>query len=270
MNKTRAKKGWVFIKVILATYIIGGVVLYLIQDLLLFHPKPLSAQYQFQFSQPFTEHNILHETGRNLNILYFPVKDVKKGTILFFHGNMKNSEHYKKYIPFLTNTGFDVWMMDYPGFGKSTGKRSEEIMCKDALLVYNMATAQTSSDSLIIYGKSIGTGVAAQLASVRPCQRLILETPYYSLDALAKHYLPFYPVPPMSRYSFPIYQYLKKVAAPITILHGTKDEVIPFKQAKNLQEENKNIQLVIIRNGKHNNLLSFPLFQKTIDSILRR
>jgi uncharacterized protein len=266
IKKKRNKAGLIFRSIVLA-YLAGGIIIFLIQDLILFHPKQLAATYKFSFDQPFIEHNIEGANGRNLNILQFTVA-AKKGTILFFHGNMQHVEHYKKYIPFFTNLGYEVWMPDYPGFGKSTGKRTEEAITKDAQIVYDLATKQTLPDSIIIYGKSIGTGVAAQLASVKSCRRLILETPYYSIAALAKHYFPIYPVALLSNYHFPTNQYLKKIIAPVTILHGTADEVIPFGQSKKLKEEHPAVQLIEIDKGKHNNLLSFPQFKKSIDSLL--
>ncbi len=104
-----------------------------------------------------------------------------------------------------TRNKYEVWMMDYPGFGKSTGKLTEQIMYDDAATLYQMARARFSKDSIIIYGKSLGTGVASQLASVKDCKRLILETPYYSIEALMKHYAFIYPVSLMAKYHFPNY-----------------------------------------------------------------
>jgi uncharacterized protein len=248
-------------------YIAGGFILYFIQDLLLFHPKPLLLNHQFSFTQPFEEINILID-HRNLSIIKFKTGAHRKGLVLFFHGNMENVEHYSKYPSLFTKNGYELWMIDYPGFGKSTGRRTEENMYKDALLMYEKAFKEISKDSLIIYGKSIGTGVASYLASERKSKRLILETPYYSIDALAKHYFPIYPVMPMTKYSFPINQYLKKVKSEITIFHGTKDKVVPYVQGKRLYEENTNIELVTIENGRHNNLSAFPLFQYKLDSLL--
>jgi hypothetical protein len=246
----------------------GGVVLYWIQDLLLFHPKPLSKDHPFAFNQPFEECNV-SVGSRNLSIVKFRTRPQRNGLVLFFHGNMENVEHYRQYPGYFTKQGYEIWMMDYPGFGKSTGKRSEAVMYNDALLMYNKAREELSADSIIIYGKSIGTGVAAYVASKQDCKKLLLETPYYSIDALAKHYFPIYPVMPMTRYAFPIYDYLKKVKAGITIFHGTKDEVIPYIQALKLKEENPDIELITIENGEHNNLSTFPLYQQKLDSLLR-
>ncbi|MEI9807868.1 MAG: alpha/beta hydrolase [Bacteroidota bacterium] len=165
-------------------------------------------------------------------------------------------------------------MMDYPGFGKTTGKRTEQVMYDDAMQVYKMARARVSKDSIIIYGKSIGTGVASQLASVKDCKRLILETPYYSIEALFSHYAPVYPVSRMSKYHFPIYTYFKKIDAPVTIFHGTRDEIIPYSNPEMLMEpwnETPSLkrELITIEKGRHNNLNDFPLFHQKLDSLLQ-
>lgn len=255
------------ITALLVIYIAGGIILYFIQDLLLFHPKPLPPGYRFSFPQPFREINIAVE-NRNLNLIVFGTKGPRKGIVLFFHGNMENVEHYAGYPFLFTKYGYEVWMADYPGFGKSTGKRSEKAMCRDAVLMYERAVRQISRDSIIIYGKSIGTGVASFLACGRGIKQLILETPYYSLEALANHFLPIYPAGVMMKYSFPIHQYLKQITSPVTIFHGTKDNVVPYRQGKQLADENDQVELVTIQNGRHNNLATFPRFQHKLDSLL--
>ncbi len=253
----------------LTVYSMIGVILYFIQELLLFHPKPLPQQYRFSFQQPFTELNIPVEKDRNLNFIQFTVADsVQKGVVLYFHGNRRNIERYAHYAPYFTSKGYEIWMVDYPGFGKSTGKRTEQVMYEDASLLYKMAAKQVPGHDIIIYGKSIGTGIAAQLASTQTCKQLILETPYYSIDALLRHYVPVYPVSQLTKYHFPVYKYLQQVKAPVTILHGTDDEVIPYKQAKRLKELHSQTELVTIRGGKHNNLLKYPAFRQKLDSLL--
>ena len=248
-------------------YISLGIALFFAQDLLLFHPVSLPPQYKFSFQQPFKEVNISIE-DRNVNLLQFSTSTKRKGIVLFFHGNMKNVEHYAKYPSYFTENGWDVWMIDYPGFGKTTGKRTEQIMYNDALLMYGMAEKQIDPDNLIIYGKSIGTGIASYLASIKNSKRLILETPYYSIDALARHYFPIYPVMPMTKYAFPIHSYLKAIKVPVTIFHGTKDEVVPYAQALQLKNEQKKTELITILGGTHNDLSTFPLYQNKLDTLL--
>ena len=159
-------------------------------------------------------------------------------------------------------------MIDYPGYGKSTGKRSEKTLYEDALNFYKIAISKVSAEHIIIYGKSLGTGIAAQLASVRDCKRLILETPYYSMDALAKHYFFIYPVMPMTKYTLPTYQHFEYIKAPVCIFHGTKDAVIPYKHATWLKEKKTGTELITIEGGKHNNLNEFGLYQHKLDSLL--
>ena len=268
MNQKRKRIIWTTVKTLGLIYLAGGIVLYFIQDLLLFHPKPLPPNHLFSFTQPFQELNIPVD-DRNLSIIKFRTDSAPKGIVLFFHGNMENVEHYSQYPSLFTRNGFELWMIDYPGFGKSTGKRNEKNLYRDALLMYEKASKEIDRDSIIVYGKSIGTGVAAYLASERPVRRLILETPYYSMDALARHYFPVYPVMPMTKYSFPIYRYLKKASSAITIFHGTEDKVVPYEQGRQLSGENHKIELVTIEKGRHNNLSQFPLFRHKLDSLLR-
>jgi alpha-beta hydrolase superfamily lysophospholipase len=247
-------------------YTLAGILLYFTQDLFLFHPRKLSRDHQFHFTQPFKEENILID-GRNLNIIQFQPLSKPKGVVLFFHGNMENVEHYRQYVPIFTAKGYSLWMVDYPGFGKSTGKRSEERMYKDAIFMYEHAIQQFDPSQISIYGKSIGTGVASYLASVKNADQLILESPYYSIEALAKHYLPVYPVSWLTNYSFPIRAYLHGLKMHTTIFHGTDDEVIPYTQSVRLKNENPDIELITIKGGKHNNLAGYPSYIASLDSL---
>lgn len=250
-------------------YIVFGILLYFLQEKFLFHPEKLPADYTYKFNIPSKEVNLAINNDKNLNIVQFTVPDsVCKGVVLYFHGNRRNIERYALFATNFTKNNYEVWMMDYPGFGKSTGERTEQIMYEDAEQFYKMARARFPKDSIIFYGKSLGTGVAAQLASVRNCKRLILETPYYSVEALMNTYLFMYPVNWMTKYHFPTYQYFEKVEVPITIFHGTSDGLIPYRQAQRLQNIKPGIELVTIEKGKHNNLNDFPLYHHKLDSLL--
>jgi len=270
MKKIRLRKIWRWFKITALIYVMIGIALYFLQDKIIFHPEKLSADYQYKFDIPFREINLGISEERNLSIVQFTVPDsVRKGIVLYFHGNMKNINRYAPYAKDFTRNGYEVWMMDYPGYGKSTGKRSEQILYEDALTFYKMAISKVSAEHIIIYGKSLGTGIAAQLASIRDCKRLILETPYYSMDALARHYFFIYPVMPMSKYALPTFQHFEYINAPISIFHGTNDKVIPYKQAKHLVEKKQGTELITLEKGKHNNLTEFPLFQHKLDSLLK-
>jgi pimeloyl-ACP methyl ester carboxylesterase len=253
--------------IISGIYVAGGVALYFLQDLLLFHPKPLPKDHKFSFTYPYQEMNLLIN-DRNLNIVQFKTDAAAKGVVLYFHGNMQNIERYQNIVPLFTHEGYELWMMDYPGFGKSTGKRTEARIYEDAQRFYQLASERFEPSQIIIYGRSVGTGPAAQLASVKAAKMLILETPYYSIDALAKSYFPIYPVKMLTTYTFPVNDYLKHVNAPAYIIHGTSDEVIPYEQAKILRKENPATHLITIEKGEHNNLAEFPLFRATLKRLL--
>lgn len=132
-----------------------------------------------------------------------------------------------------------------------------------------MARARFGKDSIIIYGKSLGTSIASYLASVKDCKRLMLESPYYSLEALAAHYAPIYPVHWMCKYNFPTYSYFERVDAPITIFHGKKDNLIPYSNSRRLIKIAKpGAELITLDNGGHNDLTSYPLYHQKLDSLL--
>ena len=269
MKKIYLKKFWKWLKIPVLVYIIIGIGLFLLQDKFIFHPEKLPADYKYKFDIPFIEIDMPVAVERNLSIVQFTVPDsIRKGIVLYFHGNRKNINRYAPFATTFTRNGYEVWMIDYPGYGKTTGKRSEEMLYSDAMIFYKMAISKVSAEHIIIYGKSLGTGIAAQLASVRDCKRLILETPYYSMDALAKHYFFIYPVIPMTKYTLPTFQYFEYINAPVSIFHGTNDEIIPYKQAERLTAIKKGTELITIEKGEHNNLASFPLYQHKLDSLL--
>jgi len=269
-KKNTSQKFYTVLKVAVIVYLVCGIVLYFLQERFLFHPKKLPADYIFSFQQPFKEINLPVSSEKNISIIQFTVPDsLRKGVVLYFHGNRRNIERYASYAVNFTRNKYEVWMIDYPGFGKTTGKRTEETMYADAAMIYKMARSKYSKDHIIIYGKSLGTGVATQLASVSDCKRVLLETPYYSVDALLKHYAFIYPVSWMSKFHFPSNQYIKKIESPVTLFHGTKDEVIPYKQAVRLAKENPGVLLVTIEGGRHNNLNDSPVFQQQLNSILQ-
>lgn len=270
MQKTTVKKIRKWLIIAIALYVAIGAGLYFLQEKFLFHPQKLSPEHIYNFQVPFKEINLAINNEKNLSIIQFTVPDsVCKGVVLYFHGNRKNIERYAPSAVNFTRNKYEVWMIDYPGFGKSTGKRTEQILYADAATLYKMARARFSKDSIIIYGKSIGTGIASQLASVKDCKRLILETPYYSIETMMSHYAFIYPISLMTNYHFPNDKYFKKIEVPVTLFHGTKDEIIPYSQSVKLVKENALANLITIEKGKHNTLNDSPLFHQQLDSLLQ-
>jgi pimeloyl-ACP methyl ester carboxylesterase len=272
LMKINYKKVWKWLKIIAIIYILGGIALYFLQDYILFHPVTLKRDHKYDFPEKNKEINIPITENSNLNIVqFFSTDTVTKGVVLYFHGNKKNISWYAKYSPYFTKYGYEVWLIDYPGFGKSTGKLTEQTLYDWANYMYNFARTRFSADSIIIYGKSMGTGIATHLASLQPCKKLILETPYYDYPSVIKHYLPIYPIEWMIHYKIPTRDYLEKVIAPITIFQGTDDRLVTYNNAKRLKPFLKAVdEFVTIEGGSHNDLYNFKETIEKLDSLLRK
>ena len=265
-----------WLKVIIIIYCTIGIALYYLQEKFLFHPEKLSNAYVYHFppgpagKASFEEINIPFNDTDTLNMIkFFPEDSVRKGVVIYFHGNKENIERYANFASNFTKHGYEVWMEDYPGFGKSTGERTEQKMYAQALQVQKMAAAKYGKDSIILYGKSLGTGIAGYVASESVNQRLILETPYYSIPSLFSCYAPIYPTGKMSNYKIPLYQFLADVKYPVTIFHGTDDGIIPYRNAARLKQVLKPTdEFITIEKGTHHNLNDFDLVKKKLDSLL--
>ncbi len=267
-DRKRIKK---WLTIILLVYGLLGILIYYLQDYFLFQSTPLRRDHQYNFSMPFREVNLDYTATQNLNIIQFETARPLRGVVLYFHGNRKNISWYARFAPMFTEMGYEVWMIDYPGYGKSTGQITEANLFDYASQLYKLANKKYGADSIIIFGKSIGTGIAAELASTVPCKRVILETPYYSLSSVAARFFPIYPMEQMTRVNIRTYEYLPQIKSPVSILHGTADKVITYNNANRLKPLMKpGDEFITIPGGGHSNLRKFPLFQKKIDSLLQQ
>jgi alpha-beta hydrolase superfamily lysophospholipase len=229
-----------WVKLFLLAYGVIGIVVYYIQDKLILHPTTLPAGEPYRFSQPAAELNLNYDIETNLNVVEFkatgrPADSVsqgpdtlapganglEKGVVLFFHDSRGNIGDYAGVSPGITSHGYELWMMDYPGFGKSTGPMDEKRLYDLALVFYKLARSRWKPGQIVIEGQGFGTGVAAQLAAVRDCRRLVLERPYYSMTSVFRRYLFLYPVGGrFLHYHLPVNEDLQKVTAPVTIIQG--------------------------------------------------
>ena len=264
------KKIYRWLKIIVLLYCLIGIALFYLQERFLFHPEKFSNAYVYHFKVPFEEINIPFNSTDTINLVKFlPADSVRRGVVVYYHGNKENIERYAKFACNFTKHGYEVWMEDYPGFGKSTGERTEKKLLEQGLQIQKMAASKYGGDSIIIYGKSFGTGIASYVASESNNKRLILETPYYSIPSLFSYYAPIYPTGKMSIYKVPTYQFLADVKFPISIFHGNDDGVIPYRNASRLKAVLKPTdEFVTIDKGTHHNLNDFPLFQHKLDSLL--
>ncbi|MEQ8302091.1 MAG: alpha/beta hydrolase [Cyclobacteriaceae bacterium] len=254
---------------IITLYLVAGIALYLIQDKIIFLGEPLPENYNYEFNIPVEELNIEMSDGALINTLRFRV-DSSKGLIVYYHGNAGNLARWGFVAEDFVKLGYDVAIIDYRQYGKSTGLRTASNVLADAEEVYQYFADKVSEDSIIVYGRSIGTGMASHVAARNKPRMLILETPYYSLNSLAQSLMPFFPVKLALKYKLDNGKNLTKVQCPVYIFHGTDDEVVSFEQGRKLFEnaDKSKTTFFSIEGGQHNNLSDFEMYHKYLESVL--
>ena len=255
---------------LLAIYAGISIALYYLQDYMLFKPEKLSKDFQFNYeNQTYEEHNLETRDGAIINGIRFFPKGKSKGVVLYLKGNSKSIKGWGKFAVDFTRLGYNVLMVDYRGFGKSTGRRSQKAIKRDLQLVYNKIKEVTSEDRIVLYGRSLGSGFAAKLASINNPRILILDAPYYSLTKVTSRYMPFMPLSLLIKYPLPTYKWLKYVRCPIHIIHGTQDKLIPFKSSVKLSQVNPKLtKLHSVIGGGHKNLNNFEAYHQMLDEII--
>ncbi|MBN4070241.1 alpha/beta fold hydrolase [Olleya sp. AH-315-F22] len=262
---------WLYLLiVVLAVYIVISIVLYYVQDYFLFKPEKLSKDFQFYYDNQNTKEYFLEtRDGAKISGLLFKSKNQPKGLVLYLKGNSKSIKGWGKFAVDFTRHDYSVFMVDYRGFGKSTGRRSQKAIKRDLQEIYNLIKEKTTEDNIILYGRSLGSGFAAKLASMNNPRMLILDAPYYSLTKVTGRYMPFMPLSIIMKYPLPTYKWLKYVQCPIHIIHGTHDKLIPFKTSVKLSQIKPKItRLYTVIGGGHKNLNNFESYHKMLGEII--
>lgn len=255
-------------------YIIIGyalllVAVYFIQEKFIFKPERLKPDFQYKYDAPFHELFFDVEPGVTINGLHFTVTK-PLGLVLYFHGNSRSIKGWARYAKDFYRYNYDVVLVDYRGFGKSTGKRTEKDMFSDMQFVYDKLVQDYGQNHMIVYGRSLGSGFAAKLASDNKPRYLILDAPYYSFKKVVERFLPFLPMRLVLRFHLRTDRWIKQVTCHTYIIHGTKDWLIPIRNSEKLQALNpKKITLVRIIGGGHNNLPTFDAYHNMIRDILQ-
>jgi uncharacterized protein len=245
-------------------------VIYIAQHQIIFQPDSLSIDYKFELDVPFEEFFLKVAEGDSINVLFIKsTKQPSRGVVLYFHGNADNLQRWAKYHTALTNRGYDVCMADYRGYGKSSGYPTAQNLYADARLLYNYLHQNHSAQDIIIYGRSLGTGIAAQLASTVPAKCLILETPYSTIECALANHIFLNKLPYSLDNQFQTLSYLPKITYPIFAFHGTSDGVISYGCAKQIIPFlKKQDQFITIAGGSHKDLSRFQAFQEGLDMAL--
>lgn len=255
-------------------YILGGILVlsvlaYLVQEKLIFKPEKLKHDFQFTYDIPFDELFFEPAPGVRINGLHF-YRTEPKGLILYLHGNTRSIKGWAKYAKDFYRYDYDVVLVDYRGFGKSTGKRTEKDMLNDMQHVYEKLCEKYQQHHILVYGRSMGSGFAAKLASDNQPRYLILDAPYYSFKKVVERFLPILPIKFVLRFHLRTDKWIQKVNCHTYIIHGTKDRLIPIQHSEKLRGFNPHkITLIRIDGGGHNNLPSFPEYHNFVRDILK-
>jgi alpha-beta hydrolase superfamily lysophospholipase len=242
--------------------------LYWQQERLIFPASRLPDNHRFQFAQPFTELRI-PVPGATLSALHF-TQPSPRGLVFFLHGNAGNLQTWTTGLDFYRAANFDLFMLDYRGYGKSSGSiTSETQLHADVRAAWDAIAPRYRGKPIVIYGRSLGTGLAARLAQDVHPQLVVLVTPYTSLAATARR---AYPLAPDLLLKYPLRTdaIIGDVRSPILLLHGARDELIPVTDSVRLQALARSpAELVVVEAAGHNDIHLFPHYLERLAARLR-
>ncbi|HEY7669137.1 MAG TPA: alpha/beta hydrolase [Hyphomicrobium sp.] len=223
------------IKVVLvlaSAYALIAVAAFIAQRKLMYFPDRTRV-LPASFALSGVEERVLKTPDGARLIAWYGRAEPGRPTLLYFHGNAGNlasrSERVRKYL----NRGIGVFMLSYRGYSGSTGAPSERNNVADAKLAYNVLIAEgIAAGDIILYGESLGSGIAAQLAAERPVGGIILDAPYTSIVDVAAAAYPIFPVRWFLFDRYETLRYLPAIDAPLLVIHGEADEVIPVTMGR--------------------------------------
>lgn len=235
----------------------------------LFPGSKLDSDFHFKFREAFSELNIDTKDAYKLSGLLFKAKR-SKGLIFYLHGSNDALDVWGKIAPVYTALNYDLFMLDYRGYGKSEGKViSESQLYGDVQTAYDKLKLNYPESKIIVIGQSVGTGPSAMLAAKNNPGKLILQAPYYSLPDWIHNVVPDFDTANM-KYQFKTYEYLKKTKAPVTIFHGDADDAIyPGSSQKLSLLFKQGDKLFILKGEGHNDFTKNKVYLKELKEILK-
>lgn len=252
-------------------YGIGCALLFYFQEKMLFHPEAIDKSVEYSYATDFEEKYYEVEKDVELNTLLFSADSIPnepRKLIFFIHGNGGNLKTLGGIAPTFTDRGYDCFLYDYRGYGKSGGTiESEASLFADSEILFYEMKKKYGEENIIVVGYSIGTGIASRLASQHSPNKLILEAPYFSMtDMMHQKY---YIIPTvLLRYRLETDKYLKETNCPIFIFHGDEDESIPFSSSQRLKKLHPKINFTPLRGLGHTGFAQHEKYQEVLTEIL--
>ena len=241
------------IGVLLISYLALAAVLYVMQPKFLYGPVREVSDTPAELGLDFEDVVFKSADGLDLSGWYIPAKNPRL-TLLFCHGNGGNIRGRLDSIKIFHNLGLNCFIFDYRGYGDSRGKPGEEGTYTDAMAAYKYLTEKKKmpAEDIIIFGRSLGGSIAAQLASKVDARALIVESAFTSYVDIGKEYYPYMPVKWFARFGYRTIDYIKEVHCPVMLIYSGNDEIVPFKFGLKLYEAANEPKEFIEIFGGHN------------------
>ena len=265
----------------LLSLVLGGAALYAAvlallwfqQERLLFFPAPLPADTPLSTAADVRELSVPVD-GARLSVLQLTLPN-PRGVVFFLHGNGGNLAGWFTGVDLYRQANYDLVMLDYRGYGKSTGRiTSAQQLRADVRAVWDHVAADYAGKPVVVLGRSLGTGLAADLAEQltrerRPPALTVLVSPYYSLRALATELYPWVPGG-LLRYPLDTARHLPQVGGPVLLLHGDEDTLIGKQHALRLQQLVPSARLLVLPGAGHNDIPTHPVYRQQLGEALQR
>jgi pimeloyl-ACP methyl ester carboxylesterase len=249
-----------------ALYAVVLTALWFGQERLLFHPVPLDAGQPLAQAPDVFERSV-DVPGARLSLLELRLPD-PKGVVFFLHGNAGNLQTWFVNTALYRQANYDLVMFDYRGFGKSTGRiESEAQLQADVQAVWQQVAPRYRGRHVIIFGRSLGTGLAATLAARVQPDLTMLASPYVSMVALAAQHYPWVPAGVL-RYPLRTDAQLAQVRTPVVLLHGDQDRLIPIGHSQALLTIAPHARLFVVRGAGHGDLQEFDSYLQAVRDCL--
>ena len=247
---------------------------YQMQEKLIFKPKILQNDYKYNFDNPFQEVNITLDNGDVINGLHF-FHEHPKGVVLYLHGQGRNLAEWGKRAEEPLKCGYDVFMIDYRGFGKSTDNLSEEHLMEDAIAAYKYLLDRYNENEIVVHGVSLGTAMASYVCSLYQPKCCILVAPYFNMIETAHYNKPILPklvLVNILKYHLRTDTWIINAKCPLHIFHGTEDKLIPYSQSEMLVEllnkEKVENHFYPLNDWGHRDIHTNSLYQKKVKELL--
>ena len=248
-----------FHMLLLLVAVVYGVMLlfvFLYQNNLLFLPEIGGRQVDHtpaNVGLPYESLTLTTSDNVELDAWFLPV-DQSKGVILFCHGNAGNISHRLDSLLLFYRLGYSVLIFDYRGYGRSEGRPTEAGTYRDAAAAWRYLVEERRIDPgrIILFGRSLGAAVAAQVATKQKAAGLILESAFTSVPDMAAELYPLLPGRLLSRLQYNVVDYVQQVDCPVLTVHSPDDEIIPFRHGKKIYAAARPPKSFLKLKGGHN------------------